>query len=354
MATVYIPGASSLGYGFDVFGRYSDSSKTRPLFNIVYDGKQTYNEYLVPQNVNVDNKRHNYGNATYVDSRKKIEEHFSANLKVSAKYGFFSGQFEASYSMTNKSDVNYQFGIVESFSQQYALDLKDRSENALADWVKNDPDYQNVPDKFTDSNRLLFFRFFDKYGVYYMPRVVVGSRLYYSSQIKKEYKYSSVDAEAKLKLEYKAIFSASMESKATWNQLGEEWASRREVKVDAIGGSNEMLNVLMPGFGTNHETAYSAWLKSAEDKPAVIDFDLRPISEIFSSAKAVAVEEAMNAYLLHKLFLESKTGSCVIAFNGTPVLPPPPGDTPTFGYQICAISRLAVGHGAAASQRRRS
>jgi hypothetical protein len=145
-----------------------------------------------------------------------------------------------------------------------------------------------------------------------------------------------------------------MESKATWNQLGEEWASRREVKVDAIGGSNEMLNVLMPGFGTNHETAYSAWLKSAEDKPAVIDFDLRPISEIFSSAKAVAVEEAMNAYLLHKLFLESKTGSCVIAFNGTPVLPPPPGDTPTFGYQICAISRLAVGHGAAASQRRRS
>jgi hypothetical protein len=44
---------------------------------MVYDGKQTYNDYLVPQNVNVDNKRHNYGNATYVDSRKKIEEHSS-------------------------------------------------------------------------------------------------------------------------------------------------------------------------------------------------------------------------------------------------------------------------------------
>jgi len=39
---------------------------------------------------------HNYGNTTYVDSRRKIEEHFSSNLKVSAKYGFFSGQFEAS------------------------------------------------------------------------------------------------------------------------------------------------------------------------------------------------------------------------------------------------------------------
>jgi len=100
--------------------------------------------------------------------------------------------------MTNKSDVSYQFGIVESYSQQYALDLKDRSENALADWVKNDPDYKNMPDQFTDTNRILFFRFFDKYGIYYMPRVVVGSRMFYSSMVKKEYKYSAADAEAKL------------------------------------------------------------------------------------------------------------------------------------------------------------
>jgi len=57
MATEYIPGAGSLGYGFDVFGKYSDSSKKLPLFNMVYDGKQTYNNYLVPLNVNVDSRR---------------------------------------------------------------------------------------------------------------------------------------------------------------------------------------------------------------------------------------------------------------------------------------------------------
>src|SRR6185295_16177520 len=124
MATEYIPGASSLGYGFDVFGKYSDSSKIRPLFNMVYDGKQTYKDYLVPLNVNIDPKTHNYGSSTYVDSRRKIEEYFSSKLSVSAKYGFFSGQFDASYSMSNKSDVSYQFGIVDSFSQQFALDLK--------------------------------------------------------------------------------------------------------------------------------------------------------------------------------------------------------------------------------------
>ena len=342
MASVYIPGASSLGYGFDVFGRYSDFSKTRPLFNMVYDGKQTFKEYLVPENVNVDNKSHNYGSSTYVDSRQKMESYFSSKLKVEAKYGFFSGQFSASYSMTNKTDVSYQFGIVETFSQQYALDLKDRSEHALADWVKNDADYKNIPNQFTDNNRILFFRFFDKYGIYYMPRVVVGARLFYTSMVKKEYKYTEVEAEAKLKLEYKAIFSASAEAQANWKQVGENWSSRREVKVDAVGGSNDMLNVLMPGYGANHETAYNAWLKSSEALPAVIDFELKPISDIFSADKAAAVQQAIEAYVLHKLLIESKTGSCLIAFNGQAVLPQPIGDQPVLGWQLVAINRSTL------------
>ncbi len=347
----YIPGYASLGYGFDVFGRYSDSSKLQPLFNMVFDGQQTFENYLVPMNVNVDPMRHSYGSSTFVDSRQKIEQYFASKLTVQAKYGFFSGQFDASYSMTNKSDVSYQFGIMENFSQLYALDLKDRSVNALADWVKNDPDYQNIPDKFTDDDRALFFRFFDKYGIYYMARIVVGSRMFYSSSIQKEYNYSEVDAEAKLKLEYKAIFmSASAEAQATWKQVGESWASRREVKVDCIGGTNEMLNVLLPGYGANHETAYKNWLASAEAKPAVIDFDLRLVSELFSASKATAVREAIDAYLLHKLFLESKTGSCLIAYNGKSVLPPPSSSgNKVLGYQIAAISRSDLKIGIAKS-----
>src|SRR6185369_1521026 len=119
-----------------------------------------------------------------------------------------------------------------------------------------------------------------------------------------------------LDLEYKAIFQASAEAQANWQKVGETWSSQREVKVESVGGSNDMLNVLMPGYGANHELVYQTWLKSAEQKPAVIDFDLKPISEIFSAQKAQAVAAAIEAYVRHKLFLESKTGSCLIAFNG--------------------------------------
>ena len=342
MATVYIPGAASLGYGFDIYGTYSDASKTRPLFNMVYDGRQsqTYKDYLVPLNVNLDTSSTHNADSTYVENRQKIEQYFSSKVSGKVKYGFFGGQFSASYSMANKTDISYQFGILQSFSRQYAMDLQDRSERALAQWVKDDPDYKNVPNRFTDRDRILFFRFFDKYGLYYMPRVLVGARLFYSSMVRKEYRYSDIDAQAKLKAEFDAVFvSTSVSAEAKWKEVGQTWASRREVKVEAVGGSNQILGGLLPGYGTNEELAYKSWLKSAEENPAVIDFDLKPIADIFSADKAAAVQEASEAYVLHKLFLESKTGSCLIALNGQPVLPTPVSDQRVLGWQIAAISR---------------
>ncbi|HTZ85331.1 MAG TPA: MAC/perforin domain-containing protein [Solirubrobacteraceae bacterium] len=341
MATTYIPGAGTLGYGFDVMGTYSDAAKTRPLFKMAYDSQQTWSDYLVPSNTSVDPQRKVAGYSTYVDSRRKMEEFFSAKASVKASYGLFSAQFDASYSMTNKSDVEYQFGMVQSYQTLYRLELVDRSPAALADWVLNDPAYQNIPAHFTDADRELFFRFFDKYGLYYVRAVDAGSRMFYSSSVAKSYKYSSQEAEAKLKLEYGALFTASGE--ASWKQVGEDWASQREVKVEAVGGSSAMLNILMPGYGANHSAAYEAWLKSAEADPATIAFALAPIAEIVPEEKAAAVERAVDAYLRHKLILESKTGTCLINLNGESILPPPVGDTRTLGYQLAAIKRRGMG-----------
>jgi len=340
MAT-YIPGAATLGYGFDILGTYSDSAKIRPLFKMDYSSQRTFMDYIVPLNVDAESERETYGNSTYVDSRRKMEEFFSAKASIKAGFGAFSGQFDASYAMTNKSDVEYQFGIIQSYQVLYKLSLIDRSPAALADWVKSDPAYLNVPSEFKKSNRELFFRFFDKYGLYYIREVKVGSRMYYSSSVAKSYKYSSQEAEAKLKLEYTAIFMA--EAQANWKQIGEDWASQREVKVAALGGSSGMLNVLMPGYGANHAEAYTAWLQSAELHPAAIDFELAPIDELFSEEKVSAVKEAIHSYLRHKVFIESKTGSCLISINGETVLPPPPGDTRTLGYQLVAIKRRGLG-----------
>ncbi|MEL7488459.1 MAG: MAC/perforin domain-containing protein, partial [Pseudomonadota bacterium] len=297
---------------------------------------------LVPDNASVAAKRVTYGDSFYVDNRRKMEEHFAAKASASVSYGFFSGQFEASYSSTTKTDVSYQFGMVESYHQQYSLDLINRNPAALASWVKNDADYQNVPDTFTTANRKLFFNFFDKYGLYYMSRVTVGARMFYSSTVRKEYQYSARDAAAKLSIEVKAVFGASASASAEWSKAGENWASQREVSVSSIGGDNSMMNLLQPGFGGNFEEEYKAWLESADKKPAVIDFQLEPISEIFDPAKRAAIQDAMKAYIEHKLFVESKTGSCLVVVDGNEVLPAPAGSGRNLGYQLAALDRSTL------------
>ncbi|HLO56019.1 MAG TPA: MAC/perforin domain-containing protein [Saprospiraceae bacterium] len=340
MAT-YIPGGETLGFTFNIFGAYGPSSRMKPLFDMQYNDQQ-WNDYLVPTNAMLDTSSKNEGEANSFSSRQKVEEHFGSKVGLSARYGLFSGQFEASFNMTNKSDISYQFGLVETYSKFYSLTLKDSSENALAPWVKSDPDYMNIPSEFTEQNRYLFFRFFDKYGLYFMSSVQLGGRLYYSTSISKSYNYSEKDVKTKIETEFKAIFSAKASASAEWSKVGEQWASSREVKVSATGGSNTILNVLVPGYNANHEDAYNAWLQSAEKNPAVIDFSLTSIADIFSGSKADAVRQAINEYLKYKLYLESKTGTCLINFDNSNVLPPPASELRTYGFQIAAINRLTL------------
>ena len=337
----YIPGSDSLGYGFDVFGTYSEDSKTSPLFDMVFDDT-TWENYLVPENTGLDTSSKHYGETNAFSSRQKVEEHFGSKLSVKGSYGFFSAQFSASFNMTNKSDVSYQYALVEAYSKQYSLSLKNKSESALASWVKTDPDYLNIPDTFTNENRDKFFTFFDKYGTLFISEVVLGSRLYYSASVSKSYNYSEKDVEAKMKAEYGAVFSVSASAEANWKKAGEDWATRRDVKVSATGGDNSILNILSPGYGVNHENAFKAWLESAKLMPAVIDFKLTSVAHLFSGNKAKAVQQALDAYFLHKIYIESKTGTCLINFNGKAVLPQPTGEYDNYGFQLAAINRKTL------------
>ena len=255
----------------------------------------TYKDWVVPSNANLDPTPNNYGQSNVFTTRQKFEEHFGSKVGIKVGIGLFSGEFEASFNMTNKSDVSYEYGLVETYSKFYSLVLKDPSEKSLAPWVKDDEDFKNIPDVFNDENRLLFFRFFEKYGLYYISRVDIGARLYYSTSVDKSYNFSESEIKTKISAEYTAVFSANAE--AEWKKVGESWASARQVKVSATGGSNVILNVLVPGYGANHADAFKAWYESAELNPGVIDFHLTPISKIFSGQKAVAVTISTNFIL---------------------------------------------------------
>ena len=194
----------------------------------------------------------------------------------------------------------------------------------------------------TRLNAYLFFRFFDKYGLYYIVAVTVGSRIYYSSSVSKSYGYTEDQIKTKVKLEYKAVLTeAGAEASAEWKRVGRNWTDQRDVRLYTLGGDNSILNALAPGFNDNFNEDYKRWQQSAAAQPAVVDFRLASVDKLFSGDKATAVAQALNAYTRSRIYAESKTGSCLLSFNGQHLLPPGGGER-VYGFQLAAIDRVAL------------
>lgn len=343
---IQIPGGDVLGFGFNVYGAYDASSKINPLFNIQYDAKKEWKQgditYLLPLNASFDPSSTHYGDAYSFSSKEAVEDHFASKVKLSASYGFFSGEFSLDYSQTVKSDTEYSYGLIENFSQFWKLDLQDTSRQALANWVTNDPDFINLPSEYTPANRHLFFRFFDKYGCYFVTGVTVGSRLMYSCSVLKTHKYTEAEIKSKIKLEYDAVFvKVGAEAETEWKHVSEKWSDSRQIHVSAVGGNNTILSALSPAFPDNFHETYLGWLNSAAQTPAVIDFRIANVASLFSGSQAEAVKLAVAEYTRTRLYIESKTGSCLISLNGKELLPQGGGEG-SFGFQLAAINRKSL------------
>lgn len=339
-----IPGASVLGWGFDIFGSYGPDSKKSQLFLLPDSGQEwTYGPtgvtYNLPQNVSVDELTDSSGTSYVFSTRSEFQEHFAAQAGVSAEYGVFSGQFEASYSNTTTDESEYSYGIYQMYNWTWRLTLQDQSLSGLAPWVKSDPDYTSLPDTFNDDNAALFFRFFDKYGAFYVSGVTVGGRLYYSVAVLKSYTTNEREINAKLNLEYDAVFSAEADSEARWEQATFNWTTNRVVSVRALGGSNEPLNIVVPAYDDNFGELFSDWLEDVAQSPVAVDFQITPIWQLFSGAKAEALATAFEAYTQDRLYVESKPLSSVIIVGGNAVFPPVERPDMSSGFQVCVLDR---------------
>ena len=344
-----IPGASLLGFSFNTYETYDSNSKMDQMFAFDWSESETWTDpnsgitYMLPDNATFDSTVNSAdGEPEYYASKSKFEEEFSSKAKISASYGNFSGQFSASYSSTTKRDSEYQYAMVETNQRFWELTLDDQSENALAQYVKDDPDFQDLPDVYNDETREIFFRFFNKYGAYYVVSVIAGGRLYYSCSVEKSYQYSEEEITANLQAEYKAVFkSVGVEADAEWKRLGEEWAENRKVTVATIGGNSDMLNVLAPDYGDSYSAYFETWLESTEASPGAVDLTLKEMSRLFSGDKAAAMAQAIKDWEKSKIIAESKTETCSISVGGELALPAANGDG-TFGFQLVAMDRTKL------------
>jgi hypothetical protein len=298
MVQIVIPGAAELGYGFDITGAYSVSSKTLQIFvetQGVTEWTPTAVAYEVPNYANVSDVTGTSGQTYVFKSKQDFAQHFAQSSSVDVSAGAFSGEFSLAYSRNYDTSKSYYYCMVEALYDAWSLHLRNTGAGEL------NPDFlsavQALPPQFDSESRHYYFDFLSKWGTHYISGVTVGGAFRYYLAVDKSYVGTEEKTEVNVKAEYKAVFvSASAESKTEWGTLTKNWTESRTVSLVTEGGDTSSLAALQPDYGDSDSTAFSSWQKSVMQNPAVTNFVLKPLWELVDPDLQGALKFAIAAY----------------------------------------------------------
>jgi MAC/Perforin domain len=161
--------------------------------------------------------------------------------------------------------------------------------------VTSDPDYIaliQLANPSDPSNLYLFYRFFEKYGAFFISSITFGGTLYYWAVIDKTFGFDKTTAKVELEAEYKAVItSAKAEASAEWEKVEITWKNNRKTLVKVTGNAD----IPNPSSGDNFNDIYNVWTQNIVDGVA-IGYTVEPISILFSGDLADAMNTAIGAY----------------------------------------------------------
>ncbi len=282
---------SKVGWGFATNGEFDSKSCLRQLFKHG-DNVKEYPERTTEQREWI------------FESREELSEKLEASSNIKGSHGAFSGEFEASYQSTAKTNYEHWFARYSFLNKSSTFSLENRTSDYLLDSVTSDEDFKNVPDSLTEENFHLFIRFFEKFGAYYVKDVVVGGRYTYNASIEKSKISKKEEFSAQVSAQYAGMFSAS--GKGGWEKVKDIWKSHSYCSLSSAGGAPPLSLPSKVNDKANFYEEIKSWISTIEKNPAPINFILTPINTIFSGDKADAVKSALNKYLSRRLYFENR------------------------------------------------
>lgn len=282
---------SKVGWGFATNGEFDSKSCLRQLFKHG-DNVKEYPERTTEQREWI------------FESREELSEKLEASSNIKGSHGAFSGEFEASFQSTAKTNYEHWFARYSFLNKSSTFSLENRTSDYLLDSVTSDEDFMNVPEVLTEENFHLFIRFFEKFGAYYVKDVVVGGRYTYNASIEKSKISKKEEFSAQVSAQYAGMFSAS--GKGAWEKVNDIWKSHSYCSLSSAGGAPPLSLPSKVNDKANFYNEVKSWISTIEENPAPINFILTPINTIFSGDKADAVKSALDKYLSRRLFFENR------------------------------------------------
>jgi MAC/Perforin domain len=366
-----IPGASMLGFGFNILGRYSLKSATKAILTPPSGSNGTYTDpysnpnkvFTIPQNVSVTQGSGNDTQSAQVEvaeSQQDFQSYLASKAGISASsssiYGQFSGEFDFAFSNTEKSQTMYWYCLSSGSFESWTVVLEEAGPGQFATDFANDPDVVAMKNQtsFTQENQFIFFRVFNKWGTHFIDQIVMGGNFNYFTSVESSYSSDQTTISSNISLEYKTLFiDTQAQAQVDWNTLGQSWSDSRQVSWHATGGNTSMLSSMSasPGYGDNFSQPFQSWVSSIGNSPGMVGFHLTPISNLFSGTLSAAISQALSAYMGVGAFTQATMtitsstgpvpGSQQIYFNGqvltNPATSPPSGSTSNGLVQVAVF-----------------
>lgn len=340
-----IPGAEILGYGFNIFGKYSFDSAIMPLFDlgaqtVPYTDPETGIVYQVPSNVSPPGGSSSSASAQSFATASQFADYFQSSASVSGSIGAFSANFASTYNTEQQNSSAYSWALVEG--DYYAWHLQFiYSPAALRANITGDPDWEDLPNTFTAANAAQFYNFFQKFGTHFISSVACGGTLYYYFAVSQDSNLSSRQITASASAEYQGLISSGQaQADAFWSQCATNWTTSRQSFAQTVPATTGVIDWINPPSGTYDQNGlFAGWKQAVTTNPSRAKFALTTIDRVFSGAQATAIQQAYAAYASNRAHVESyRDRTPTVLVNGTPIVPPGgyPSE-PTSGWHMVVL-----------------
>lgn len=291
----------AVGQGYDVFGQLSLDSLIRPLFAYSQAGTQVFTflgkEYLVPDFIVPVESTSTYFQTGTFESREGFQNQVAAHAGVEIGYGAFSGEMQASFSSEFQRNAEYAYTYRDFYSQLATLTLGDGLAYRSGDFQQRLAD---LPDVVTPKTLPDFNSFFNDFGAYLTRRVTLGASMQFSVAVAKSSNLLNVQIDAMMQAQYDALFysgrlDASIAASVEWKS----YAASCNTTIRAQGGNPALVAALVSidPLNPSPETVdrFQAWVASAAEDPAVVDFALEGIWQLAGDKREV-LQQAWEIY----------------------------------------------------------
>ncbi|XP_078353427.1 uncharacterized protein LOC144638119 [Oculina patagonica] len=275
-----IDGAAFIGVGFDGRGDYSPESRKMSIVQRDCSGRSTYDDFDVPDTMNVHGVYDTSATMQTFYSRKEYQQSLQKQAGMAGSaFGFYGGVKKAWGSSTLSGSQKYM-ALFEIDIDRYEIYLDEVKPGDLS--VNFLREFMDLPLSYLAPGAAKKFQnFILRWGTHYIKSGKFGGRLQVFKTMEGSQVSSKSDFSQVMEAEFRNLFSsfnAKSESKQSSSQKSQHKTS--STSITAEGGDQKIASIISDMESPTIKTELKQWLESIRTFPKPFKFMVAPITNL--------------------------------------------------------------------------